>query len=97
MSRLYTHVLGSLTQDQLEKSIDRLEGFPQSQADSSAKGRSLNSTKGLGTTSDQTPKKTKTLHVTARSDSSVVAQRMQDTALPSESHVQGREGLCTDA
>ena len=59
MSRLYTHVLGSLTQDQLEKSIDRLEGFPQSQAESSAKGRSLNSTEGLGTTSDHTPKKKK--------------------------------------
>ena len=47
----------TLTQDQLEKNIDRLELFPQSQADSSAKGISLNSTKGLGTTSDQTLKK----------------------------------------
>lgn len=46
----------TLTQHQLEKNTDRLEVFPQSQADSSAKGRSLKSTKGLGTTSDQTLK-----------------------------------------
>lgn len=55
VSRLLPHVLGYTHSGSIrEKTVDRLELFPQSQADSSAKGRSLNSTKGLGTTSDQT-------------------------------------------